>query len=238
MKILYLKLTSTLSYSSSSLDLIIKLYRGTRSSCLKKFPRSFNTYRTSTFQGTNTQGTNTDTHSFTVTTPMFLIFLQDKLNTKPKIGRLLQYKMTPQIYVHKTLLPLNHKHLHNKLHNFRLNLHCFLDSVHNSLHISQFSTTRTFKYEHCTTCYSNSISTKHTSYNTIYSSSNPDVQPSTFAINKFRTNPEAHPTTSRTLSDLPLPVIPNNTLSYTLLSTNANNILTHQHLIHNLLLFK
>ena len=50
----------------------------------------------------------------------------------------------------------------------------------------------------------------------------PIVQPSTFAINTSHTNPQTHQTNSRTLSRPPLPVIPNNLLSFNLTSTNAN----------------
>ena len=52
----------------------------------------------------------------------------------------------------------------------------------------------------------------------------PNVQPSTFAINEIHTNPQTHPTTSRTLFRPPIPNIPNNPLSCSLTSTNANNI--------------
>ena len=51
-----------------------------------------------------------------------------------------------------------------------------------------------------------------------------NVQPSIFTQNTIHTNPQTHPTLSKTLSGPPLPVIPNNPLSYNLAITNANNV--------------
>ena len=49
-------------------------------------------------------------------------------------------------------------------------------------------------------------------------------QPTTFTRNTIHTNPLLdYPSTSRTLSRPPLHLIPNNTFSYTLPSTNNNN---------------
>ena len=60
------------------------------------------------------------------------------------------------------------------------------------------------------------------------------TQLSTFTTNTIHTNPQTYTTTSRTLSRPPLPLIPNNSLSYSLSSTNINNIQQpKQYLIHN-----
>ena len=42
-------------------------------------------------------------------------------------------------------------------------------------------------------------------------------------MNTIHTNPQTHPTTPRTLSRPPLPIIPSNPFSYNLSSTNINN---------------
>ena len=56
------------------------------------------------------------------------------------------------------------------------------------------------------------------------------VQPSIFAINTIHTNPQTHPTTTRTLCRPPLPAIPNHRLSYNLASTNTNKVQQPTHL--------
>ena len=66
-----------------------------------------------------------------------------------------------------------------------------------------------------------------------------NIQPSNFTINTINKNPQTHPTTSRTLSRSPLPLIPNNPLSNNLSSTDINNIQHLQpYLSHNPILYK
>ena len=61
-------------------------------------------------------------------------------------------------------------------------------------------------------------------YHTIQLKPLMNVQPSTFTINRIHTNPQTHPTTSRTLSRPPSPLFPNNRLSCNLSSKKINNI--------------